>query len=463
MLSMDLQRTRERLALLLIALLPFHAFAVTVGTKLIAGPGHAPLTALSVWKEILLLVILSLSLIEAVRLKMENGKWKITDLRIDLIDLLIVLLGVLALTVSYFQSSIFNLQFLYGFKYDFTPLIAFLILRRVPWSEQFAAHVKTVLLSVGAIVSAYAIISLWLPQSVFTMLGYSDLHSLYVSHGPLAAFQQIEGLPIHRAQSTFSGPNQFGLWLLLPLGFIIVSVFNKQLSAFSFQLLGVLIVISIFLSMSRAAVLSAGVMIAVFLASQRPFRRCVPLALSLLCITIVLLFAIHTYAPGILLRATSTRGHIARPLEAVRLIAAHPFGRGLGTAGPASNRTSDTCVYLPGGSDISWAEDRPELCVFVDDVQMQPEAPCSCPLLPENWYLQIGIEMGVLGLVLYLLLILLVLQELRITHHELQSTYLAFLGISIAALFLHAWEDSAVAYSVWILVASTLTSPRAKI
>jgi hypothetical protein len=44
-LRMSMQRIRESLALILIALLPFHALAVTLLTKLIAGPGHAPLTA----------------------------------------------------------------------------------------------------------------------------------------------------------------------------------------------------------------------------------------------------------------------------------------------------------------------------------------------------------------------------------------------------------------------------------
>jgi len=33
---------------------------------------------------------------------------------------------------------------------------------------------------------------------------------------------------------------------------------------------------------------------------------------------------------------------------------------------------------------------------------------------------------------------------------------LAFLGVGIGALFLHAWEDAAVAYTIWILLASTL-------
>jgi hypothetical protein len=47
--------------------------------------------------------------------------------------------------------------------------------------------------------------------------------------------------------------------------------------------------------------------------------------------------------------------------------------------------------------------------------------------------------------------------ELKMTFFIHHSSFLIFLGISIAALFLHAWEDSAVAYTVWILLAVVLT------
>ena len=151
---------------------------------------------------------------------------------------------------------------------------------------------------------------------------------------------------------------------------------------------------------------------------------------------------------------------------------APPFGLGVGSAGPASNRVSDACVHLPADSDASWAKDRSNLCVFVDDIQIQPvDRACRCPLLPENWYLQIGVELGILGFALFIALIILVLRTLQTTNHTLltssiqskfgQTAMLSFLGISIAALFLHAWEDAAVAYTVWFLVACNgFSTPR---
>ena len=70
-----LQRSRERLVWILLGLLPLHALLVTVGTKLIAGPGQAPLAMLALWKEAVLGVILLIALVETVRklkLRMEN-------------------------------------------------------------------------------------------------------------------------------------------------------------------------------------------------------------------------------------------------------------------------------------------------------------------------------------------------------------------------------------------------------
>jgi uncharacterized protein (DUF983 family) len=42
--------------------------------------------------------------------------------------------------------------------------------------------------------------------------------------------------------------------------------------------------------------------------------------------------------------------------------------------------------------------------------------------------------------------------ELRDDRFLMHVTLLVFLGIGIASLFLHAWEDAAVAYTLWMLI-----------
>ena len=438
---MMLQSLRQRLTLLLLLFLPFHAFLVTYGTKLIAGVNHAPLTWLSVWKEGVLAIILAIAFIEI----LQKG-WKI--LKVDILDVLILSLIALSFILFFFHFPLSTRHFLFGFKYDFVPLIAFVVLRRVSWSLDFGETLCRLFLILGSVVAIVGFISLFLSSAVFSFFGYSDLHSLYVPGGPLAAFQQIESLGIHRMQSTMSGPNQLGMWLLIPWS---VALVRRRYTV------AVIVFVAILLTFSRAAWIASGVILCIVLwrglSSKVFFSACAGILGASLLAAIVL----YSYAPGIIARSVSTQNHIDRPLEALHTMISHPFGLGLGSAGPASNRISDACVHLPKSADASWAQDRPNLCVFTGETQVQPtDRVCSCPVLPENWYLQIGVEMGVLGMALFI-----ALTFFMIVRSSKESTaVLPFIGVSVAALFLHAWEDSAVSLTVCLLLAVSFSESR---
>lgn len=432
------QRIREWLILILIGFLPLHALMVTVGTRLLMGSGQAPLSLLAGWKELVLGVILVVTLWEI----LAGFKHPFSNVNFDTLDGLIVGLVVLGLIIP---SS----NFLFGFKYTLFPLCVFLVLRRVSWSDEFKKRVPHVILSVGGVVAGYGIFTFFLPSEFFVWLGYSDLHSLYLPDGPLAAFQQISDTGIRRIQSTMSGPNQLGLWLLIPLSMGIGKK-GGRISPCCHSVVPLLIV-ALIMTFSRAAWISGLVICAVYFFHNS--KCCFSTVFKMTFAAVVLLMMSAWLFPEVLLRATSSRAHLERPLEAMWTIAGHPLGLGLGSAGPASNRSSDACVFLEEGADASWAADRPELCVFTGETQVQPlDRTCICPVLPENWYLQVGVELGFLGLIVFITLIILVIRSLRSMSYAL----LPFLGISIAALFLHAWEDAAVAYTVWILVAMML-------
>ncbi|MDD5055803.1 MAG: hypothetical protein PHZ00_06075 [Candidatus Peribacteraceae bacterium] len=467
-----LSTLRQRLAVSLIILLPFHAFLVTVLTKIIAGSGHAPLGWLAIWKEALLAVILFVALIEIIRQITTHYSLLTTrqSLIFDALDCVIILSVFLGFFVSIFnfQFSIFN--FAYGVKYDFLPLVAFLILRRVPWSAQFFNLVLRSILIVGSIVAGYGIITAFLPAGFFSWLGYSPIHSLYFSDGPIAAFQFIGNTGVRRIQSVMSGPNQLGLWLLIPLSVWLVQIRSWKVSGFWFLVSGLMLGVGLLLTFSRSAWIGAFVMTMVAIAMAIPThlrKKIIGTSISLaLLVGIGLIVAF----PSVFGRLGSTRGHWERPMEAVRIMIDHPFGLGLGTAGPASNRGTDTCVHLRPQDDPAWAKPITNLCVFLGKVQVQPtDRACNCPLLTENWYLQWGVEMGVIGFALSLVLIFFVLrklimdngkwiivgkdrQALSIINYQL-SISLVYIGLSLAALFLHAWEDAAVAYTVWMMVA----------
>lgn len=454
------QRIRETLTLALFALLPFHALLVTVGTKLILGPGHAPMGMLAVWKEGLLVFIVGIAVLEIIR---GTGDLRIAPGKTDLFDRLILALILLSVFVTAMTHGDWKL-FLFGFKYDFVPLAAFLILRRVPWSDGFLPRAEGTLLGVGVIVALYGIVTFFLPAGFFTWLGYSDLHSLYVPDGPLAAFQQIGGSSLRRIQSTMSGPNQLGLWLLIPWSVCIASLVRKNVTSLLRYFVLACIAIALLFTFSRSAWIGATIIALLGVGSLLPRMVFWRVTAALGALVLIIAVAVSLLVPSVFIRFSSSRDHYLRPMEAVRSIIAHPLGQGLGTAGPASNRVSDTCVFLDAGADATWAADRPDLCVFAGDIKVQPaNRDCNCPFIPENWYLQIGVELGVLGLILYMALMLSILWRLHVLafkapvlslvmHTGRLWVFLSFLAVCVAALFLHAWEDAAVAYTGWVLL-----------
>lgn len=469
---MTLQHARERLTLALVALLPLHALFITVATRISFGPGNPPYSLLSLWKEGLLGVILALSALEIIRGAegrrqrteggVQNSVWALD--RVDGLIIGLIAWSVFASLVAHGSLSLVAL----GFRYDFVPLVAFCILRRTEWSEWFRTRVVRVVLFGGATVAAYALLTMVLPMSFFTTLGYSELHSLYLPDKPLAAFQQIAESSIRRVQGPMSGPNQLGLWLLLPLAALLATWRTR--GAGPNLLLIIALVGALFFSFSRSAWVAAFGMTCV--AAWLQFggylsRRAIVsgvLAVMLLGVIAVL------SAPSALIRLSSSRGHVELPLQAIETMARNPLGLGLGTAGPASNRTSEACVKLRPQDDPSWAKDRPDLCVFVGEKQVQPlDHDCKCPLLTENWYLQIGVEAGVVGFLLFLAIVASILWRLWLQEVRRQKSegrgqdaelgmvaLFAFIGLCIGSMFLHAWEDAAVAWTVCLLLSLSL-------
>lgn len=474
-----IQKIRERLTLALIILLPFHAFIITVLTKIIAGPSRAPLGSLATWKEGLLAVILLLAGFEILQNIKRMSLWKI-----DFIDALIIILMILGFVITA-KNQLSLIHYIFGFKYDFIPLISFLFLRRVNWSEEFKNRVIKSIIAIGLVLAVCGIISFFLPQSFFRFLGYSDLHSLYQPDGPLAPYQQIGGTFIRRIQSTMSGPNQLGLWLLLPWSAGLMNFFgtrgikNKKFVGgncrdakfyvstlinkfFIFYFLFfILTAVALILTFSRSAYIAATIILIAVLWINLPKKTFIKYTAAITSLGIVIIISSSLLFPGLIFRFASSRDHWLRPLAALEVIKENPLGSGLATAGPASNRLKDTCVYLEAGADTSWAQAHPQLCVFVKNEQVQPtDYKCSCPFLPENWYLQLGVEMGGFGFLLFTILTFLIILKL-ITKNQQSKTkqqisLLTFLGISVACLFLHAWEDSAVAYTAWFFLSFSL-------
>ncbi|HEX7260151.1 MAG TPA: hypothetical protein VF272_04450, partial [Candidatus Saccharimonadia bacterium] len=132
--------------------------------------------------------------------------------------------------------------------------------------------------------------------------------------------------------------------------------------------------------------------------------------------------------------AASTEQHGTALQEGLKHVERHPEGQGLGSAGPASFR-GDT------------------------------------PIIPESYYLQIAIEAGVLGLVLFCSgQILLGLRLWRLSagslgkYHEpwlrpgAGAAVAALTGIALLNLVLHGWTDSSTALIFWSFTGAVIGS-----
>ena len=93
--------------------------------------------------------------------------------------------------------------------------------------------------------------------------------------------------------------------------------------------------------------------------------------------------------------------------KSTELISQEPFGHGLGSAGPASFQSDS-------------------------------------PVISENWYLQIGYELGVIGLILYIAAFVSLLGEFfrNLENSLAAALFAATIGLLATNIFLHAWADS---------------------
>ena len=114
----------------------------------------------------------------------------------------------------------------------------------------------------------------------------------------------------------------------------------------------------------------------------------------------------------------STSGHIDGLWRGIDALIAEPLGRGLGTSAGVGQRF--------GGAPA---------------------------VITENYYLQVGVEMGVAATALFALLVFAIARGLtRESEHggdEIAGARGAFIGLAVGALLLHVWIDIAVSWTAW--------------
>jgi hypothetical protein len=417
--------------IVIMILLPVHAFFSTwLGTHI------GPLLLWKSWKEVLLLLLVPLLICWGLlRPDIVKILWRRTINK--LIALYIILHALLALFSQASMEAVLvgllmNLRFLAMF------ILAQILVQSAPQAiKKIKQWVPLWLLWVAIGLSVLAILQVTLlPKDFLLTFGYDK-------DATIAPFILVDENPeALRAFATMRGPNTLGAFLLIPLAFALYFVIKRRQLWLSSSAL-VLGIIALLLTGSRSAWLGALCMVAVagllLLPRQQLWLWTRRMALPTLLLGGLLLWAsvnipalrlaiYHSSPNDPYLIEGSTEQHWIATLSGVQAIWQQPLGTGPGSAGPAS---------------------------FYN--QLEP------PVISENYFVQIGQEVGILGLALFALICVAVAKRL-FANGEITSLLLlaSFASLSFIGIFQHVWADDPTAM-IWWGLAGLYIAERAKL
>lgn len=409
--------------LLIIGIMPFHAFiSVFLGSIF----GHQ--TLIQAWKDILTAFLVLITSIIV---------WQSPELRRKITtptSLTIVAFVGLSLLVSLATINLTTPSFWYGVKVDLEFLLLFVV-------AQLALNHKTETWAIRLIVISSTLVALFATLQA-TILDKNFLTHFGFGTHTLPPYQLIDpALPLNiRVIGTLAGPNQLGSFLILPICLMTYLIIKKHrfvmflpLAACFFALIH---------SYSRSAWIGAIVSLAFTLMLSLPRKAAIAICMGGLIFLLVMFgyrqklmnrypklqyFLLHSQSTGSAFKS-SNDGHLLSLEQGISGIKAHPLGGGLGSAGPASFKSSST-------------------------------------LITENYYLQIAVETGLLGLALFLAITGLLAKDLLAgRHHSLLAApcLAALAGLSVINLFLHGWADSSTALIFWGTAGATVATIKGK-
>jgi hypothetical protein len=402
----------------ILLLMPFHALlTVFLASKV----GHYE--ALRLWKEVLLVLLLPLagwiwykSPGLQKRLRVDWLFWTVAAYVV-----LQVCLGVVALAKGQVNTYALLYAWVVNLRFFLIFMLAYVFASYSTWLRD---RWKRLL-----VVPAFVVIIFGLLQA--TLLPYDFLRHFGYTADTLQAYQTVDNKDGYiRIQSTLRGANPFGAYMVLALAALLAIIQRRRRRQNG---LAICLAIAgfgvLFASYSRSAYIGALVMVlalVLLVVRQRQWRQRLWWGLAVLALVLTGAFAalrtndqfentfFHTDEHS--LSAQSSNEQRATALRSgVHDVLSEPFGRGPGTAGPASIHNSQSAR------------------------------------IAENYYIQVGQEAGWIGLGLFVAVLVIVGQRLwRLRGQVLPRALLvSLLGISVVGLVQHVWTDDTLALVWW--------------
>lgn len=403
-------------------LVPFHAFLTVWLSSFIDN-----YTALRLWKEVLLLMLVCVA---ALYILHDNKVWRsIAKNRLAwwgvAAILLYIALHLLLSGWAFIRNEVAPLAIGYSLVSNTRFLLFFIVcmVAGIVWRDWFIQRNYALLFIPAGLVVAFGLLQFTvLPVDFLKHFGYSnDTIQPYI-----AVDEKVE---YARVQSTTRGPNPLGAYLVI-VAAVIAGVVLARRKMTWLTIVGLLaVIVVLYASYSRSAYLGAliaiGLTVFFLLQSQKARKILLYSGLVVGVVASMGLFALrdndtvqnvvfHTDEHSIS-QASSNESRLGALQSATSDVISQPFGGGPGSAGPASVYNNE-------------------------------------PKISENYFLQIGQETGVPGMVLFIgicVMVSLTLWSMR-SRNPLASIWLAiFVGISFINLISHAWADDTLAYVWW--------------
>lgn len=284
-------------------------------------------------------------------------------------------------------------------------------------------------IAVSTVVCILGIVQYSLPKDIMTHFGYS------LDRGVKPAFFIDDKPDLPRIMSTLRDPNSLGAYLILPIITMVGAWLKKPRLRLMLTGLLTLHVLALLLTFSRSALAGAllgSAMILVWHFKEKTkliIRKYWPMLAAGVVIVLALGFALRNqyfvqnvifHADKSTKQADSNALHAQYAENGIKGIANQPLGHGPGTAGLVSIHTNNV-------------------------------------VLTENYFIQIGYEVGVLGLALLIGMMAFICRLLYIRNDFYSWVLLSsFAGITICSLLLLTWSNEAVAAQWWLLAGLTL-------
>jgi hypothetical protein len=412
------------LAAILLAGVPFHAFATVWLASIVGG-----YTALRLWSATVLAVCMGLLVYWAYRDNLLRH-WLRHSLTVRLISLY-ALIHIVIGYVAFARGDVTGTALAYALLINGRFLAFFIFIGGLMHYSNWLRRTWPVLVLVPAmIVALLAILQ-------YNALPYDFLRHFGYSAQTIEPFETINNNPAYlRVQSTLRGANPLGAYLVIIIGLLAAQWrnFTKRVQlGFYIASAGLALVFSF----SRSAWIGAlcTVVIVCFINLRtRPARLRLLAVIAGIIIFTGVIFISFGNNPALqnALFHTEDNSPVAVSSNDQRQTALRmalddtvrePLGRGPGTAGPASLHNTGHAGRLA-----------------------------------ENYYLQLAQEVGWAGLALFGLICLSVAYQLwqRRSGQLALGLLAAFVGITIVNMLSHAWTDDTLAFTWWGLAAVAL-------